>query len=72
MLRRRTTIFSEAKPERLSEPERDRAEARRGGGEPSYVKTANPEPHSSAEIPPRKLGLSVEMASALPFIPFFP
>ena len=32
MLRRRTTIFSEAKPERLSEPERDRAEARRNKG----------------------------------------
>ena len=32
MLRRRTTIFSEAKPERLSEPERDRAAARRKGG----------------------------------------
>ena len=29
MLRRRATIFSEAKPERLSEPERDRAAARR-------------------------------------------
>ena len=51
MLRRKTTIFSEAKPERLSEPERDRAAARRnkGGarGRRSYedAKPLPPKPH---------------------------